>query len=150
MDFSEWITKKYLAYRGDAVGNDRSISEFAKILHVPQPLLSKWMKHKDPQVPRSQKYINALFKVYGKEVLDVLGIEEPETQFQGISFLPPAMRERLLAAVDETNRRMTAAGFTGASPEAEHLIKETFEKYGFTYTETKTDDASEAKPGSKK
>ncbi len=145
MLFSDWITRKYIEWRGDRVGNEGSITEFAKLFGASQPVVSNWMT-KGGKIPRSQKYLTALFKVYGKEVLEVLGIQEPETVYQDIELLPPEWRDRLRAATEEANRRMEAAGLTGSSPGAEHLIRETFEKYGFVYTKTDTDDD----PGSEK
>ena len=74
MQFSEWITKKYIDWRGEKIGNDGSVTEFAKLFGASHQLLTEWMK-KDGRVPRSQKYIAALHKVYGREVLEVLGIQ---------------------------------------------------------------------------
>ena len=130
MQFSEWITKKYIDWRGEKIGNDGSVTEFAKLFGASHQLLTEWMK-KDGRVPRSQKYIAALHKVYGREVLEVLGIQEPETQFVGIDLWPPEVRARLLAAVEETNRTLLARGLTGSSPGVAELIREIFEKYGF-------------------
>jgi hypothetical protein len=77
VDFHEWITRKYVEWRGDAIGNERSVTEFAAWIGVSQPLMSSWMK-KGGKIPRSKKAIDALSKAFGLEVYDVLGLPRPD------------------------------------------------------------------------
>ncbi len=76
MQFYEWITKKYIQWRGDAVGRDRTVKDFADWIGVSNQLMSYWMR-KDGIIPRHQKTINKLVSKYGPEVYDVLGIPRP-------------------------------------------------------------------------
>jgi len=78
MAFSDWITDKYVAWRGDAVGRDRTVTEFADWVGVSQSVMAYWMRP-DGKLPRSTKSINALVSKYGPEVYEVLGLEPPQT-----------------------------------------------------------------------
>jgi transcriptional regulator with XRE-family HTH domain len=107
VSFHEWIMKKYVAWRGDAVGNERSITEFASYIGVSQQLMSNWMKP-GGNVPKSKKSIDALARVYGLEVYDVLGLQRPDP-FGEIEALARAaktpeekatIREKLLTILD--------------------------------------------------
>lgn len=74
VDFREWITQRYIEWRGDAYGHEGTVTEFAAWIGVSQPLVSQWMAG---SVPTSQKAITALVVRFGPEVYEVLGIENP-------------------------------------------------------------------------
>jgi len=78
VEFSDWITGKFVKWRGERVGNSASIAEFAKQFGAPQQLVSSWMKPvaKGGKVPRAKKYINALAAVYGDEAYEVFGLSK--------------------------------------------------------------------------
>ncbi|KAF0106086.1 MAG: hypothetical protein FD147_2598, partial [Chloroflexi bacterium] len=99
MDFSDWITKKYIEWRGDAIGQERSITKFAEMLKVPQSLMTQWLK-KGGKVPTSQKYISLLVKEYGVEAYDILGIPRP-TEEDVLAELPPPVADAVKAALEE-------------------------------------------------
>lgn len=99
MEFSDWITRKYIDWRGDAYGNERSVTEFAAWIGVSQPLMAKWMR-KNGSKPGTSKTINKLIAKFGREVTDILHIEGPITvddeiqkELEGI---PPEYRELFL------------------------------------------------------
>jgi SOS regulatory protein LexA len=73
MEFSEWITQKFVDWRGDRIGKGSSIAEFGRQFGASQQLMSEWMK-KDGKKPTSTKYVNALVRVYGDEILEILDI----------------------------------------------------------------------------
>ncbi len=100
MRFDEWITRKYLLFRGNAIGREGSISEFAKFLGIPQPILSGWMK-KGGKIPKSHKYISALARIYGDEVFDILGIEKTDYGYITISHGGHIIRDDDLAPIAE-------------------------------------------------
>lgn len=77
MEFSDWITKKYTAWRGNAFGHDRSVTGFAEWVGVSQPLMSHWMK-KGGKIPSSKDSINKLVEKFGLEVYEVLGFICPK------------------------------------------------------------------------
>jgi hypothetical protein len=54
MEFSDWITRKYIDWRGDAYGHNRTVEDFAVWIGISQPLMTQWMKKKGGKVPRSQ------------------------------------------------------------------------------------------------
>ena len=71
-EFDEWITGKYLEWRGDKVGRGGTVSAFARYVGVDQSIMSYWMSGRN--TPDSAKSINALVSRFGGEVYDVLGI----------------------------------------------------------------------------
>ena len=73
MKFSDWITHKYVEWRGNAIGREKSIKNFAEYVGVSQPLMSKWMKP-DGSIPDSQETISKLIARFGSEVYDILNI----------------------------------------------------------------------------
>lgn len=79
MEFSEWITRKYILWRGDTIGREGSVSEYAAYLGVAQQLVSEWMQ-KGGSRPAKQTSIAKLADKYGVEVFDVLGIELSEEE----------------------------------------------------------------------
>jgi hypothetical protein len=134
MDFSDWITKKYVAWRGDAVGNVRSITDFADFVGVKQPVMSSWMK-KGGKIPRSQGSISKLVRAFGPEVYDVLGLPRPgSSEDIDLSHLPDDFRKRLKSAAAETNRILEEHGLYGL--EAENETIRIFEEFGFKYVKT--------------
>lgn len=74
MEFSEWITNKYVEWRGDAIGRNRSVSEFAEYIGVKQQAMSSWM---NGITPKRHETITRLAAQLGPEVYDVLGIDRP-------------------------------------------------------------------------
>ena len=127
VDFSDWITKKYVEWRGAAIGNDRSISEFSEWLGVSQPVMSTWMK-KGGKVPRSQKSITALVKRFGSEVYDVLGLPRPEASFS-IDSLPVSLQTDLRLAMAEIEKKL--GSMDPDSPEGDSLVRSILKKHGF-------------------
>ena len=78
VEFSEWITRKYIEYRGNAIGHERTVREFAEdYIGISQPLMSDWMK-RGGKVPRAQMTINKLVNKYGMEVYRILKINPPD------------------------------------------------------------------------
>lgn len=141
MDFADWITKKYVAWRGDAVGNSRSITDFADYIGVKQQVMSSWMK-KGGARPRSQQSISKLVNAFGPEAYDVLGLPRPgSAEDIDLSHLPADFRRRLQSAAEKTNRILEERGLYGA--EAENETIRIFEEFGFKYAKTeKPDDES--------
>lgn len=121
MNFSEWITKKYIEWRGDAVGNKRSISDFARTIGISQPLLSKWMAS-DGSVPTSPKAINRLVDFFGDEVYEVLGLPVP-----GLS---PKNSIVYVQASRELMREVRERDLDPEDPAFASLVSEVFERYG--------------------
>lgn len=96
VEFHNWITRKYVEWRGSAIGHERSISEFAEYIGVSQQLMSGWMKP-GGMVPRSQKSINKLVAVYGAaEVYEALGLDAPKSQDEELRQIPPELREQFI------------------------------------------------------
>ncbi len=73
-EFSDWITDKYREWRGDAVGRERTITDFANYIGVNQSVVSSWMK-KGGKVPKHKDSIDKLVAKFGPEVYNVLGID---------------------------------------------------------------------------
>lgn len=77
MEFKDWITQKYREWRGDAVGRERNMTEYAEWLGVSQPSVSNWMS--GTYKPEEQKSVDALANRYGIEVYEALGIDVPRS-----------------------------------------------------------------------
>lgn len=137
MDFSDWITRKYIEWRGDAIGNERSITKFAKEIGVNRIVLTEWMQ-KGGKIPRSSKTIAALVNHFGEEVYDVLGLPKP-TVIQ--SYTPRTFRLRQQDAQREVFRRIRLAGLNDDDPEAEQIAIEVYREFGFRWSTTIPDDS---------
>ncbi len=134
MEFSDWITQKYIDWRGDAIGQERSITKFAELLGVPQSLMTQWLK-KGGKTPTSQKYISALISHFGAEVYEILGISRP-SEDDLLSELPPEMAEDVRSFLAEVRSSEINKGKTEASPEDLEKIKQMFSKHLGKYTST--------------
>jgi len=132
MDFSDWITNKYIQWPGDKRGN-KNQTAYARWLKVPQQVVSDWMK-KGGTIPHKAKYVNLLAVQY-PEIYDVLDLPAPKNH-DAFSALPPDFRYRLLQAEKEVNHVLRDRGLTGSDPEAEQITIATFERWGFKYTST--------------
>lgn len=144
MNFSEWITKKYIEWRGDSVGHDRSITDFAKSVGVSQSLMSHWMN--GDRAPSSHKTISKLGAIY-PEVYEVLGIDRPQVD-SALSQLPEPFKDILESALAEINARFQQEGVSPENdPDGERVFeitREVFDKYGVDITIKETDvDGSE-------
>lgn len=129
MEFSDWITQKYISWRGNAIGQDRSITEFAAMLKVPQSLMSQWMKDKG-KVPTSKKYIASLINFYGMEAYGVLGLPIPE---DSVDNLPEPLRSISL----ELRETLAEYKVSGDSPQAGTILDEIMKKHGYRLTSTR-------------
>ena len=134
MDFSDWITKKYIEWRGDAIGQERSITKFAEMLKVPQSLMTQWLK-KGGKVPTSQKYISLLVKEYGVEAYDILGIPRPAEE-DVLAELPPPVADAVKAALEEIRSLGLNKGKETASPEEVTKIRDILMKQLGSFQET--------------
>lgn len=133
VNFSEFITKKYIDWRGDETGNKKSISRYARdVIGVTPQLFSEWMNRgKKPD----RKNILKLAEKLGPRVYDVLGLPRPPVDIS-LNALPPAMREALLAATAELAEIFTSNKIDPASLEGEALTISVMEKHGFKWSVT--------------
>lgn len=133
-DFSDWLTQKYIEFRGNSVGHDRSVTEFAKWIGVPQPVVSDWM-NKNGRKPKSHKSIELLVARFGVEVYDVLGLPKP-LYVRELRAVPQALRERFLSAAEEISTAIYGTAMDPESPEALKIAESIMEKHGFKLTDT--------------
>ncbi len=138
MEFSDWITKKYLIWRGDRIGNSASIAEFAKSLGASQQIVSEWMKP-NGRIPKSKKYTDALIRAYGDEAYEVLGLPRPELSPVPWSNLPDDFRRRAESAMTEASNAIAASGHDPESPEAKKILDEVMGRWGFTPTSSESE-----------
>ena len=73
MDWYEWILKKYIEFRGDATGHERSITDFANAIGISQPLMAQWMK-KGGKKPRNASSLNHLVAYFGYDQILFLNL----------------------------------------------------------------------------
>lgn len=148
MEFSDWITQKFITWRGERYGNSASVAEFAKQFGASHQLVLGWMK-KGGKKPKHAKYINALVTVYGKEVYDVLGLDRPVLEFTPDSIplasLPPAVRKRFQAAFAQYEAALAQRGLTSASPEAPAILIKVFAEHGLNIASIVNDDGPSLK-----
>lgn len=137
MEFSDWITEKYINWRGRSIGNERSITDFAIHIGVSQQTLSSWMKQ-GGKVPRAQTSIQKLANIFGNEAYDALGLPRPEASFGD---LPPEMGASLAAASTEILSVMEERAIYDAnSPEAENIAIEIMAKHGWAFIGSSEED----------
>lgn len=133
MDFSDWITARFLEWRGNRVGRGSSIADFARELGASQQIMSEWMK-KGGKVPKAAKYVNALIRIYGDEVYTVLGIDTPDRIASkselALASLPAEFRVKLLAAIAEASAEISARGVQPDSPDGLRITAEVFTRNG--------------------
>jgi hypothetical protein len=138
VDFSDWITQKYIEWRDKKTGRPASIAEFAKLFGASQQLMSDWMKKKG-KIPKHKKYIDALIARYGLEVYDILSIPQPEegprSSLLAAGF-PPEFVDSVLAAREEFTAELSSRGIETDTPEARSIIREAFARHGIQLTET--------------
>ena len=105
MRFDEWITAKYVEWRGNAIGRERTITDFAEYIGVSQSLMSQWMTP-NGKIPRSFTTISKLVARFGDEVDDVLGqTPQPmEKIFRLVAQTNPAAYTDVIKAIEEIKR----------------------------------------------
>ena len=134
MEFSDWITKKYIEWRGDAIGQEKSITKYADMLGVPQSLMTQWLK-KGGKVPTSQKYISILIEHFGNEAYDILGIPRP-SENDLLAGLPADLASDVKLALEELRSSGLNNGKEEASPEDVEKIRHILEKHLGKYQAT--------------
>jgi len=127
---ANWLMKRYLSWQ-QKEDELKNINEFAEYLGVSQPTLSMWLG--GSHLP-SKHSADLLAAKLGPEIYDLLGLARPDTI--PMDQLPQPVRDRLAAAIYEVNSELESRGLSGASPEAENITMEIFEKHGFRYTYT--------------
>lgn len=123
--FSDWLLHKYIEWRGDSVGNERSLTDYAKQIGVGKVTLSNWLNR--GSLPTSKKTISLLEKFFGFEIYEVLGLTPPSSPLDSLPF---PLRRRIEAAVTELNTETILNGIDPDSPEALELASRVFEKFG--------------------
>jgi hypothetical protein len=104
MEFSDWLTRKYVEWRGAAIGNERTITEFAEMIGVSQPVMSGWMK-RGGRVPRSQETVGKLVRAFGYEVYEILGLPHPEPHVEEYAKLTESLSPQERAELQNRIRR---------------------------------------------
>lgn len=138
MEFSDWLTKKYIEWRGDAISG-KSVSAFAREIGTSQALMSEWLSGKKKPGRRS------LIKLgeYYPEVYEILGFPNPEPD-SPFSQLPAPFKERLEAAMSEINTRYQDEGVNPDNDsdgvKALEIAREVFDKFGIDINITDVDD----------
>lgn len=96
VEFKDWITQEYIKWRGNAIGHERSISDFAEYIGISQPLMVKWMNGGKPSTDNQVLIAEKL----GVEVYEVLEIPQaerpvPKNLRELINKIPPENQEEL-------------------------------------------------------
>jgi transcriptional regulator with XRE-family HTH domain len=107
--FSKWLTQKYLEWRGNAIGRESTITEFAKYLGVNQSALSAWMN--GTRVPKHQETISKLTAKFGNEVFIQLG-KEPTILDEIIYLVEKFPEEAHLRVLKEIQELYQAMGLS--------------------------------------
>ena len=129
MEFKDWLVEQYVAWRGNAYGNERSIRDFAKYIGVSQGVISHWMSGK--RTPST----GSLLKIAQKfpRVYESLGVSPPPGLHLPDS-LPPELRSRLTTAFKEIESAIS--GLDPNSPEAQCIADEIMARHGYRPTTT--------------
>ena len=126
----EWLDKKFREWQNSR-DKRSSVTAFAKYLEIPRPLLSHYMNGRNKP---EGKNVDKIAAKLGNEIYDILGLARMNTI--PLDQLPQQVRDRLAAAIYEVNSELESRGLSGASPEAENITIDIFEKHGFRYTHT--------------
>jgi hypothetical protein len=130
MEFSDWITQKYVNWRGASIGNDKSISEFARQIGVKQSIMAQWMKA-GGKIPRDHRIINLLVSYFGNEIYDVLGLDKPRSEIDDLlALVPDDLRSLVKEVRAEYISELVAKGIESDTPEARQIVKDAFDKRG--------------------
>lgn len=104
MKFNDWITEKYVDWRGNAIGRERSIKEFSDWIGVSNQLMTYWMMQ-DGKIPKHKKTIDKLVNKFGSEVYVVLEIPSPPLFIQKLEAiydkLTPEQRQSLSKRISD-------------------------------------------------
>jgi len=130
MEFRDWITKKYIEWRGET---RNSVQQFSLYLGISQSTVSAWING-TRGIPTSKKIISKLFEVYGDEIFSILGYDDPDSEKIDISSLPEDLQERFRTAMSEIDEAIKSRAGLVDSEDTSRLVRETFSKYGFTIT----------------
>ncbi|MAT45334.1 MAG: hypothetical protein CL609_23645 [Anaerolineaceae bacterium] len=130
---SAWFVNKYLDWQ-KANETLSSMAEFARYLGVGDKALNTWVNGRNN--PSYKKAVQICEKLNDFSLLEMLGYSIPESERSPLDSLPPDFRLRLEAASAEVERVLEERGLTGESPEAESIVIEIFEHFGFKYTNT--------------
>ena len=107
MDFSGWITQKYIEWQAEH-GARKTINDFAEYIGVSQQTISVWMNGKGTP---SGKNLGKISSRLGYEVYDVMDIPRPMPQdldpsieaiARFVMVYPPEMREKIRIALEKT------------------------------------------------
>lgn len=132
VDFKNWFWDKFEEWRK---GTTNGPTAFARYLGIKQQLVSSWLDGK--YKPRNAEHISLLYQKY-PDVYEVLGLPVPEPG-EDVSFgqWPESIRRRLEAADLEIRKRFKENAITNPeSEEAERIVIEVMEDFGFKYTGT--------------
>lgn len=107
--FQNWFMDKYLDWQ-KSEGERKTITDFAKFLDIPRPILSHYMNGRNSP---SGENVEKIAEKFGPEVYDVLGLARPlDPQLQELQraydAVPPEKREELLRVVEEYLRNIGA------------------------------------------
>ncbi len=116
MKWKDFINQKYLDWRGDKIGNDGSITQFAIYVGVSQQLMNKWLAG---SVPTQEDKIERLVELYGDEVLIVLG----KLQDEVLITVPKELRQEFVEARKEWVTQWLAERGVKEKPESRRQKK---------------------------
>ena len=138
MEFSDWLTKKYIEWRGDAISG-KSVTAFAREIGTSQALMSEWLSGKKKP---GRKSLIKLGEQY-PEVYEILGFPSPDSDTP-FGQLPAPFRERLEAATSEINARYQREDITPETdPDGTRALavaREVFDKFGIDINITEVED----------
>ncbi len=81
--FAEYIESKYLEWQRTQ-GKRKTLEQFAAYIGVSRPLLNMWMNgHRTPGLEN----VHLLAEIFGNEVYDITGYEQPNPYLQKINRL---------------------------------------------------------------
>lgn len=94
--FRDWFRSKYDQWSQGKYGWDASQVAFAKHLGINQKSVNEYLNGE--AIPTHMRVIEKLFRIYGREIYDVLGIElsEEERVISYIRQLSPEEKEKFI------------------------------------------------------
>jgi transcriptional regulator with XRE-family HTH domain len=134
----EWFRQKYFYWEQNIHQDRGSIKEFAAYLGIGRTYLTMLMNGTRQNISM-ETALRIAERLNDYQILSILGYARPGKQLI-VDHFPLDFGERLTRATEEVNRTFAERGVTGEMPAAEKIAVEIFEKWGFKYISTNSED----------
>ncbi|MFA5836212.1 MAG: hypothetical protein WC837_04565 [Bellilinea sp.] len=119
MNWQQWITEQYLAWRRDKPGRAGSAASYAREIGFDPAILSSWMNR--GSTPREMETIHKLAAYFGPVIYEVLQI--PQVDYISVDKLPSELGSNLKMAILEIASELNKYSIDPESIEAAEISR---------------------------